>query len=348
MALIAVDGRFLGTGTGLATYTRHLLKALTADGSHDYVVLVRDGVTLDIDVRTATADFAHYSWAEQVHLPRIVRSTRCDLTFYPHFNAPLVSPAPYVVTVHDLILHRYPGSASLLKRATYRALLRKNLVAARAVIAVSEWTRQDLIRHYGPRVGAKTHVSGEGPGDLFSPRPPHEIEAVRSRLGLDREYFLYAGNGKPHKNISMLVDAHKASGVHADLVLVTGDPDARHYATEGVVVARDVDDDELAALYSGARAFTTASLDEGYCLPVAEALACGCPVIASNCGAIPETAQGHATLVPPVLAAWTDAFAQPPRIQDPVRVGRWSDAASRTVAAFDAALSPHDSVPVRY
>lgn len=338
MALITIDGRFLGTGTGLANYTRHLVTALVDEGSHDYIVLTRSGSDADLPVPTAVADIAHYSLAEQVRLPGIVRETGCDLAFYPHFNAPVVSQTPYVVTVHDLILHRHPGDASWAKQRVYRALLRRNLHAARAVIAVSEWTRQDIVRHYGDAIGAKTAVSGEGAGDAFTPRSDTEVQAARARHGLQGDYFLYAGNAKPHKNLDMLVAAHRASGVDADLVLVTGDADAARLQSERVVVARGVDDDELAALYSGARAFTTPSLDEGYCLPVAEALACGCPVIASECGSIPETAQGHARLVAPTLDDWIDALRAPVRPQEPVLVGDWAEAARRTVAVFDRAL----------
>ena len=339
MALIAVDGRFLGTGTGLASYTRLLLRALVDERSHHYVVLTRDGVELDLGVQTVATAAAHYSLKEQTALPRLVKSTGCDLAFFPHFNAPLLSRTPFVVTVHDLILHRHPGSASAVKQRVYRTLLQRNLRQARAVVAVSEWTRQDLIRTYGNGVGDKTVVSGEGAGEAFAPRTAAEVGEVRSRWGLDRDFFLYTGNTKPHKNVAMLVEAFRASGVAADLVLVTGDPDAQQFAGDGVVVARGVDDDTLAAMYSGARAFTTASLDEGYCLPVAEALACGCPVIASDCGAIPETAQGHARLVPPTLEQWTEALREAPREQPPVQVGNWHDAAVRTIAAFEVALA---------
>lgn len=338
MALIAVDGRFLGTGTGLANYTHHLLEALLEEGTHEYVVLTRSEVTLALPASTIDADIAHYSLAEQTRLPRIIKQTGCDLAFFPHFNAPIASRTPYVVTVHDLILHRHPGDASLPKRAIYRTLLRRNVMAARQVVAVSEWTRQDLISHYGAKVGAKAVVSGEGPGKAFWPRPEGEIQVVRDRLGLHRDYLLYAGNAKTHKNLAMLVEAHRQSGLNADLVLVTGDPDANAHQGAGVIVARGVDDNELAALYTGARAFVTASLDEGYCLPVAEALACGCPVIASECGSIPETAQGHARLVAPTLEDWIQALREPVEPQAPVRVGEWLDAAHRTVEAFDAAL----------
>ena len=338
MALIAVDGRFLGTGTGLANYTKHLLQALVADGRHNYIVLTRAPGAIDLDVEVVAADIAHYSVGEQARLPRIVSATGCDLAFYPHFNAPVISATPFVITVHDLILHRFPGDASLARRAIYRTLLQRNLRAARHVIAVSEWTRQDLIKHYGPGIGDKTTVSGEGAGDAFTPRSAKEVNEVRARLGLVRPYVLYAGNAKPHKNLDLLATAHRASQLDEDLVLVTGDPDAARHTGRGVVIARGIDDNALAALYSGARAFVTASLDEGYCLPVAEALACGCPVIASDCGAIPETAQGHARLVPPTVEAWTQALKSPVTTQPAVRLGEWEDAAGRTVEAFNVAL----------
>lgn len=339
MARIAVDGRFLGTGTGLANYTRFLLQALVAEGSHDYVVVVRPGHGLDLPVKTVEADFDHYSLAEQTRLPRVIASTRADLAFHPHFNAPMVARVPFVVTVHDLILHRHPGDASLPKQLIYRTLLRRNLRAAERVIAVSEWTRTDLVRHYGSWLDAKTVVSREGAGPTFTPRPASEITRARTTLGLTRDYLLYTGNGKPHKNLQTLVTAHLASGRDEDLVLVSGDPDAAVFEQPGVVIARGVDDDMLAALYSGARAFVTASLDEGYCLPVAEALACGCPVIATDQPAIRETASGHAMLLSPTVEAFTAALSRGVPPQQPVQVGDWAEAARRTVRAFDQALT---------
>lgn len=336
MTTIAIDCRFAGTGTGLARYTRELVGALLERNDADvrYVLVVRSasdvpGVTLPH--RIVLADIPHYSLAEQTTLPMLLRGIGADVVFYPHFNAPFFGPTPMVATVHDLILHRYPGNASWAKRAAYRILVHRTLRRARSVIAVSAWTKADVAAAYGPGIAKKTVVIGEGVGPEYVPQSLPRIEETRRRYRLDRPFFLYVGNAKPHKNVEMLLDAFSLARPDADLVLVSGGPDAKALRLPpNARLLEGVEDHDLPALYGAARCFVTASLEEGYCLPVAEALACGCPVIATNRAAIPEILAGHGTLVEPTVEAFEAAFNDPPTLAAPVRVGAWSDAAAET------------------
>jgi glycosyltransferase involved in cell wall biosynthesis len=341
---IAIDCRFAGTGTGLSRYTTELVEAMLARHDPDvrYVLLVRDvsaiaGVALPH--RTVLVDIPHYSRAEQTKLPQVLRATGADLAYFPHFNAPFFCPIPFVATVHDLILHRYPGDASFLKRAAYRILLHRTLRRARSVIAVSEWTRRDVARTYGPRIAKKTVVVGEGVTDEYVPQSQPRIQAVRDRYGLKKPFFLYVGNCKVHKNVQTLVSAFSLAQPDAELVLVSGGAEARALRLPpGAKLLEGVPNDDLPALYSAAKCFVTASLDEGYCLPVAEALACGCPVIASNRAAIPEVLGGNGVLVEPTDDAIAEALLDPPSLAAPVRVGSWEKAAEDAVAVLvDAA-----------
>jgi glycosyltransferase involved in cell wall biosynthesis len=236
---------------------------------------------------------------------------------------------PFVATVHDLILHRYPGDAPLAKRVAYRVLVHRALRRARAVVAVSEWTKRDVAAAYGPAVARKTVVVGEGVDASYAPQSRPRIEAVRDRYGLRKPFFLYVGNCKQHKNVDTLVSAYSLAQPDAELVIVSGGPEAKALRLPvGARLLEGVPNDDLPALYSAAKCFVTASLEEGYCLPIAEALACGCPVIASDRAAIPEILAGHGALVEPTDAALAAAMLDPPSLAAPVRVGSWDDAAA--------------------
>ncbi len=340
MTTIAIDCRFAGTGTGLSRYTTELVAALLSrnDAELEYVLVVRkesNVPAVSFPHRIVAADIPHYSRAEQTKLPRILKETGADLVLFTQFNVPFFCPLPYVVTVHDLILHRHPGDASLLKRAAYRILMHRAVRHAKAVIAVSRWTKHDLGRSYGPGVARKTVVIGEGVSDAYVPQPLPRIEDMRRRFGLHRPFFLYVGNGKPHKNVPLLLRAFAEAGPDAELVLVSGGADARAWTLPpGARLLQGVDDRDLPILYSAAQCFVTASLDEGYCLPIAEALACGCPVIASHRSAIPEILEGHGRLVEPTVEAFAEALLDPPTLAAPVRVGSWERAAEETVMLF--------------
>lgn len=326
------DGRFIGTGTGLSRYSSELLGALPAQDESwvRWTVIVRDrNACREVPAphRVVVADVAHYSLAEQVRLPRLVKRLGLDVFLAPHFNVPMLMPVPTVVTVHDLILHRHPGDASLPKRLAYRAVIGRAVRAAAAVVAVSRWTGDDLAREYGASVAAKTEVIGEGVAPHLHPRGADEVSVVRARFDVPADYVLYVGHAKPHKNVPALIEAWRRYGTDAALVLVGCGELTADDLPEGVHRVSGLSDDELAALYSGVQALVTMSLEEGFCVPVAEALACGCPVIATDLAAIPETSAGHATLLPPDVDRFAAAIAAPPARTGPVRVGDWAETA---------------------
>lgn len=340
MKTIAIDCRFSGTGTGLARYANELSTALLARKDPDirYVFVVRSGSDLGNVLsphRIVVADIPHYSLAEQTKLPAILRSIEADLYFFTHFNAPFFCPLPYVATVHDLILHRYPNNASIFKQAAYRILVSRSLRRAKSLVAVSDWTKADIGRIYGKGVAKKTVVVKNGASDEYAPQSPARVQAVRDRYGLRKPFFLYVGNCKTHKNVETLVSAFSLAQPDAELVLVSGGPEAKAVRLPaGARLLEGVPNEDLPALYTAAKCFVTASLEEGYCLPVAEALACGCPVIASNRSAIPEVVEGHGVLVEPTDVAIAAAIENPPSLAAPVRVGDWNEAARSIVELF--------------
>lgn len=339
MIRIAVDCRFSGGLSGLGSYTRAITSHLVdASRGERYVLIVRSDAEewlnpLRGKCDIIVADIPHYSLAEQTQLPGIIRKAGVRVLFSPHFNVPFLCPVPSVVTIHDLILHRYPNSASLFKRLAYRVLIRHAIQKARAVIAISSFVGKEIAEMYGPAALAKTSVILNGVEKRFTSASEEDIARVKQAHNITRPYFLYIGNAKQHKNVRALVEGYAKSGVRdADLLLVTGGSEAAALEPlpDGCRFVRTVSDADLPALYSGARAFVTASLYEGFCLPVAEALACGTPVIASDRSAIPEIASGHALLIEPDAEHIARALHSALPKRTPYVSGRWEDAAGMT------------------
>lgn len=336
---IVIDCRFSGAKAGLGSYTRAIASnVVRLAESEQYTLIVRNADEPWLaDVRqyctVVAADIPHYSLAEQVRLPSLIRSLGADLLFSPHFNVPMRCPVPFVVTIHDLILHRYPNQAPFLKQLAYRLLIRHAVRSAGAVIAVSSFVQEEIAAAYGSGAAAKTAVILEGVDERFVPAPPDAVTRVLATHCITRDYFLYVGNAKQHKNVPLLIEAYRRAGVQdADLVLVSGGAEARALEPlpPGVRFARDVSDADLPALYTGARALVTASLYEGFCLPVAEALACGGPVVATNRTAIPQIASGRTLLLEPDADAYAAALRSPPPRGEPFVIGRWEQTARET------------------
>ncbi|PIR53209.1 hypothetical protein COU76_02200 [Candidatus Peregrinibacteria bacterium CG10_big_fil_rev_8_21_14_0_10_49_10] len=192
--------------------------------------------------------------------------------------------------------------------------MRKAVQRSSRIIAVSSFTAEEVRRTYGEHIAEKTTVIQEAVSSQFTPRSTEEQEAVRSRYHLPKTFLLYVGNAKQHKNLPVLLAAFRQAQLQETaLVLVTGEKEASRLHT-GTNVQRieSVREEDLPALYSASRAFVTASLYEGFCFPLLEAAACGCPVLAVNGSAIAEVAPPGAVLVEPMVASFAAAFKHLP------------------------------------
>jgi glycosyltransferase involved in cell wall biosynthesis len=336
---ILVDCRFAHTFSGLGRYTREIATHMVNMAeSERYILLVRSprdpwltGIRGKCDI--VPTDIPHYSPEEQTKLPAVMRDLHPDLLFSPHFNVPFFYNLPFVAAIHDLILHTYPNDAAIHRKLAYRILMRNTVKRASHLIAISGFVKDELKRTYGNDAHNKTSVVLQGVDDRYVPQSVTDITHVRDMLGIKRDYFLYVGNAKEHKNVRMLIDSFMESGIHdAELLLVTNGPEAANLEPlpPNVRFVRDVSDDNLPALYGGARAVVTASLYEGFCLPAAEALAVGVPLIASNRTAIPEVASGRALLIEPTREAFAAAFRSPPLAKPAYVRNRWKDTAAET------------------
>lgn len=350
--------------TGIGRYAANLLDGLAGPG---WVVWVAPG---DLDAARAAWPGARirvcpapvFSLAEQAFWHRELRRVPLDLFHAPHLNVPLSCPVPLVVTLHDLIPLRFPGTIRHpLGRLYFRVMAGLAVRRASRVIAVSRHTAGDLQALLGADP-ARVSVVGEAADPRFGvPVPPERLRALRERLGLTGRYVLYAGQWKAYKNLGTLIAAFAGlpdPGV--SLVLAgrvdpreghVGEAIARHALGNRVVTTGYLDELDLVALYQGASAFAFPSRYEGFGLPPLEAMAAGVPVVSSDAASLPEVV-GDAALVrsPDDVAGWTAALAL--ALDDAatrdrlVEAGRgrvtelsWAETARLTRAVYEAALT---------
>lgn len=260
----------------------------------------------------------------QLGLPLLAaRDGELPLLLLAHESAPFPS-RDQVAVVHDLTaLRPYSGRTGMLRR-WHHALWLMGLRRSRHVIAVSDATRDELVARY-PELAPKIVVVHEGVD--HSVFRPDDAGAMRETLPSDlrlRPFLLYAGTLSPHKNVSLLVPllARLASTAQELRLVVAGRYTeeeleslrrhaASHAVAERVVPLGYVSDAMLAALMRHCAAFTFPSRNEGFGLAVAEAMACGAPVLASNAGSLPEVVGSGGVLLPPDDAdAWAAAGAR--------------------------------------
>lgn len=308
---IGIDARFFGPGigTGIGRYSQRLIEELEQiDAVNEYVVFLRDE-NFDLFRPTsprftkARAPWRWYSRGEQFRFPGAIRRARVDFMHYLHFNVPLFSPKPFMVTIHDLILSKFPTPRAStlepakywLKQLAYRAVISSAVHRSDRLITVTNHTKQDIVSHF--RIPSdRIAVTYEG----FDPSPIRTMNVDPGAYGITGRYLICVGNAYPHKNLERLVDAMplvNGAGNPVSLLLV-GREDfffrrLKSYvhekrADDYVKFSGYVDDGTLDALYRGAFAHVFPSRYEGFGLPGLEAMLRGIPVVAARASCFPE------------------------------------------------------------
>jgi glycosyltransferase involved in cell wall biosynthesis len=303
---LAYDSRAGSDPRGVGRYTRCLL-----DGLRD---------TADPDAEIV-----------ETHRPR-----RVDVYHSPWIDGALLrSPCPMVVTLHDL--------SPLKRRSEYlRTGMRfrlRYLAVQRAmrVIVPTHTVAEDAVAHLSLDPDRVRVIAEAAVASMYA-RTPEEVASARDRYDLPADYLLWVGglqHPDPRKRVAAL------AGARRDLPLVLVGP-TRPWAHElpDVQLTGQVSDDDLAAIYSGARALIFPSDDEGFGLPTVEALACGTPVVASDVPALREVLADRATFVEQDdidgLVSAAEAVCRP---APPPPDWSWDDAARRTWGVYAEALA---------
>lgn len=312
----------LGRRTGIGRYTAQLLAALPG-------AFARAGVDAQLDVTTWTlrggrvpdlppgvrqvgprvpARALREAWTRSDVPPAEALVGRCDVVHGTNFVSPPTRRAREVVTVHDLTyeLHAETVSADSL---AYRTLVRRSLDRGAHVLTLTEVGAVAVRDFYGLPADRVT-AAPLGVDEVWADAGPL-APADAGRLGLPDRYLVFVGSLDPRKNLPRLVAAHAAArAADPDVpALVLAGPAGRERGLDeaaGVVRTGWLSDAELRGLVSGSAGLVLPSLDEGFGLPVLEALACGRPVLAADLPALREVAGVEGRYVDPLD---TDAIA---------------------------------------
>ena len=356
ISTIGIDCRFAGTRSGIGRYTEELVRSLLKrNDPWQYVLFVHNKNDLinlpsSDNFQFSIFNFPFYSVHEQLRFPSLIKQSKIDLLHIPHFNVPLFCPVPFVVTIHDLILHHYPNQASFLKRLAYRTLMRHAVKKSSHIFAVSAFTAGEIKQTYGEAIGRKMTVTHEGVSSEFHPASEEEKQHIQKTYDLPSSFLLYTGACKEHKNVQALIDAAPEDQT---LILITGGKEVKRLKIKSNVrILTNIPDADLPILMSTASVYVQPSLYEGFGLPVLEAMACGTTVVATHRSSIPEISAEHAILVEPTaegLRAGIEAGLQVPRDHDRLRAHAiafsWETMAKKTAAIYAECISTPPTTP---
>lgn len=320
---IGIDARFYGpVAKGLGRYTQEIVdNIIKLDEVNEYVVFLteanfNDFVCDGLRVKKVLAKVRWYTLKEQIIMPWLLAKAKLDLVHFPHFNVPIFYGGRFVVTIHDLILIKYPTVRATtlspwlywLKNWAYRTVIWSAVHRATAIITVSEFTKQDILKHFSLPAD-KVKVIYEGVANLAKGRDSLFVKNYDKgsllRYNISKPFLLYVGNAYPHKNLERLLKVFsKIKSQQSDLQLVLVGKEDYFYKQLKIVAAQMslwhagdfspvvftgyVADEDLEILFKEAAAYVFPSFYEGFGLPPLEAMAKGCAVVSSERSSMPE------------------------------------------------------------
>lgn len=308
---IGIDARFYNE-SGVGRYLRNLIVSLQVlDQVNEYFIFLLPSDYKEFkttaNFKKVKADFRWYGVAEQIKLPKLLNNYKLDLVHFPHFNVPIFYKGKFIVTIHDLI-HQHTQmkrSTTLnpiffkIKQIGYTKVF-QNAVSNSQKILVPSINVSNLLTKEWRVNSEKIVVTPEAVDDslisISTQMSKEKSRQILKNLNIQDKYIFYVGNAHPHKNVEGLISAYlNLKKSHPDLKLCLAGYD--HYFWRriikenkqlGIKYLGKINDDQLVALYKNAEMLVVPSYEEGFGLPLLEAMACGCPIVSSNAGSLPE------------------------------------------------------------
>ncbi|MEZ5413298.1 MAG: glycosyltransferase family 1 protein [Opitutaceae bacterium] len=347
--------------SGVAAYLFGLLDGLAAIDAPVQVILL--GLADDANLFTrwlnrcewvavpeSTRPALRNIFWHQTAIRRVLREVRAEVVHIPSYRRIIWKPpVPQVVTIHDCAAFNVRGKYDAARMFYGRRVARPLARAAQAIVTVSGATAADVDRHFGIPVD-RQHVIWNGiDHGRFHPQPAAEVAAhLRGAHRQNNPYFLYLARLEhPAKNHVRLIEAferfatahpenphdlifggadwHGAEHIHAR---IAASPMRQRIRNLGFVA-----DADLPRWYAGATAMVYPSLFEGFGLPPIEAMACGCPVIASPRGSLREVVDDAARLIDPLSPE--DIAGALAELTETTAAAAWRERGLRRAAVFD-------------
>ena len=297
-------------------------------------------------------------------------NSNLNLFHYPYFepfflSLPFKKRGKTIITIHDLTPLLFPEMFSVGMRGRVKYQIQKFIAKnADAVITDSNSSKKDIEKLMGIASNKVFSVPlAAAPHFKILQLSSQDKKKISEKYGLSEKFALYVGDATPNKNLRRLIDAVQISGiplVMAGGALAKKDVDLSHpwnvdllYVKQAVEknsnvkILGFVPDDELVELYNMARVFVFPSLYEGFGLPLLEAAACGCPIITSDRGSIPEVMGSAAIYVNPedinaIAMKLTEMFTNDNLHAEYVKKGiaqsemfSWEKTADKTVSVYE-------------
>jgi glycosyltransferase involved in cell wall biosynthesis len=355
---VGIDARALLTErTGIGVYTENIVRHLAREAGIELDLFtprpVEPRPEFEGTVRFHPDSHAFGTVWIQTRLPRRLERAGSEVLLSALTIAPVRTPIPSVPVVHDLTPLSHPEWHRRKVVVAFAPWIEKTLDRAARVIAVSQATARDLKVRF-PELDGKVAVVPHGVQERFLPGAPDEAESSRRKYSRSRRYILYLGTLEPRKNLPALVAACERLWTEdrsrPDLLLAGGtgwrsgpllERIARSPFRDRIHRIGYVDPRDAPFLYRAAEVFCYPSFEEGFGLPVLEAMACGVPVVTSTTPALQETAGGAALSAPAEddlrLAEAIAAALEPRRREELVARGlaraaafRWEESARMT------------------
>lgn len=287
---------------------------------NEYVVFVAPGsdhcISSTEQMQIIELNCPTYPLWEQWALPRAAKKARIDILHCTSNTAPLYCSVPLMLTLHDII---YLNSGKSKGMSYYQQLgwyyrrwnVPRIINKCRCIITVSETERANIVHRF-PQIDKRLSVVHNGYSDCYRPLPDEETSVVVRKYLPDDKYLFFLGNTDPRKNTEGVLRAYhdyRSRSRHPLKLVITGlkqeyvenmltDMNLKE-SIPNIVYTGYVPSEDLPALYNGAFIFLYPSLLEGFGIPVLEAMACGTPVITSNCSSLPEVAGKDGLLINP-------------------------------------------------
>ena len=362
---ILIDARFWGPShTGLGRYTKSLVTALEKFKVKNLKFELLVNKKPKTSLKTHLVKAKPYSVKEQIEIPRVLSQINPDLVHFLHFNVPLMTKTPFIVTIHDLIKHHSTGKGTTtksmlaypIKRLGYFTTIKHAVNQSQQILTPSNWVKKDILNHYSINQD-KITVTYEAADQAYFQAKTNKKRPLKS------PYLIYVGNAYPHKNLIQLIKAVKKASI--SLIIVTGRDvfyqrlrqQIKKLEAKSLVKIKGFSSDQtLKNLYTHSLGFITTSLFEGFGLPGLEALASGTLVLASKKASMPEIYQNHALYFNPHnLNDIVKVINQAKKLTSTKRQQRikagfkhaqqfsWKKTAQQTIEAYEDCLSLRSS-----